>query len=50
MLPTAERIREVTGVQAHALPDEVLASGEPVVLRGLAAGWPMVGRVAAHRV
>ena len=42
MLPSAERIREVAGADPLALPDEVLGSTEPLVLRGLAAGWPMV--------
>jgi len=42
MLPNAEHIREVAGVDPRALPDEVLESTEPLVLRGLAAGWPMV--------
>jgi hypothetical protein len=42
MLPSAERIREVAGADPLALPDEVLESTEPLVLRGLAAGWPMV--------
>jgi hypothetical protein len=42
MLQNAEPIREVAGVDARALPDAVLESTEPVVLRGLAAGWPMV--------
>jgi hypothetical protein len=38
----AERIRELEGLNPRALPDEVLASTEPLVLRGLAADWPMV--------
>ena len=42
MLPTAERIREVAGVDPRALPDVVLASTEPLVLRGLAADWGML--------
>jgi hypothetical protein len=42
MLPNAERIREVAGVDPRALPDEVLESTEPMVLRGLATHWPMV--------
>src|SRR5688572_16042964 len=42
MLPDAERIREIAGVDPRALPDEVLESVKPLVLRGLAAGWPMV--------
>jgi len=42
MLPNAERIREVAGVDPRALPDEVLASTEPLVLRDLAADWGIV--------
>ena len=42
MSRNAEHIREVSGVDPRALPDEVLASTEPLLLRGLAAGWPMV--------
>ena len=42
MLQNAERIRELAGVDPRALPDEVLNSTEPRVLRGLAADWPMV--------
>ncbi|HLA70611.1 MAG TPA: cupin-like domain-containing protein [Steroidobacteraceae bacterium] len=42
MPPTAESIRAVAGVDPRALPDEVLESTEPLVLRGLAADWPMV--------
>jgi hypothetical protein len=38
----AASIREVTGVDPRALPDEVLESGEPLVVRGLAAHWPIV--------
>jgi hypothetical protein len=38
----AERIREVAGVDPRALPDEVLESIEPLVLRGLASDWPLV--------
>jgi hypothetical protein len=42
MLQTAEKIREIGGVDAHALPDGLLESTEPVVMRGLVAHWPMV--------
>jgi hypothetical protein len=45
MPPTAEQIREVAGADPRALPDEVLESTEPLVLRGLAADWPMVRAV-----
>ena len=42
MLRNADKIREVSGVDARALPDELLTATEPVVLRGLVAHWPMV--------
>jgi hypothetical protein len=35
-------LREVTGVDPRALPDSLLESTEPVVVRGLAAHWPVV--------
>ena len=34
--------REVTGFQPGTVDDEILSSAEPLVLRGLAAEWPMV--------
>ncbi|HET9472331.1 MAG TPA: cupin-like domain-containing protein [Steroidobacteraceae bacterium] len=54
MFPNAEKIREVTGVDARALPADLLESTEPVVLRGLVTHWPMVRAAlesaqAAHR-
>lgn len=42
MLPGADRIEERTGIPPDAVPDEVLLSGQPLVLRGLVADWPMV--------
>jgi hypothetical protein len=42
MLPSADRVQALTGVDARALPDEVLTSTRPLVLRGLAAHWPAV--------
>lgn len=39
---SAAEIREVTGIDPRALPDEVLASTQPLVLRGLADAWPLV--------
>jgi hypothetical protein len=42
MLPNAEKIRELAGVDARALPAGLLESTEPVVLRGLVSHWPMV--------
>ncbi len=35
-------MREVHGVDPSAIPDEILTATEPVVLRGLASGWPAV--------
>ncbi len=35
-------IREVSGVDARALPDSLLESAEPLVVRGLVTGWPLV--------
>ncbi len=42
MLPDAAPVREAGGVDPRALPDDILRSTEPLVLRGLAADWPMV--------
>jgi hypothetical protein len=42
MLPIAERVRERADAQARALPDELLESTQPLVLRGIAADWPVV--------
>lgn len=41
MLASAKRIPEITGVDPRALPDDVLLSTQPVVLKGLVADWPM---------
>jgi len=42
MLPPASPIAELSGIEARALPDELLCGTEPVVLRGLVADWPAV--------
>ncbi|WP_129641126.1 cupin-like domain-containing protein [Peristeroidobacter agariperforans] len=42
MLASARRIPEIAGVDPRALPDDVLLSTQPVVLKGLVADWPMV--------
>jgi hypothetical protein len=42
MLPVAKRIREVSSLRPQDLGPEILASTEPIVLRGLVADWPMV--------
>jgi hypothetical protein len=42
MPAAADTIEEVAGVDPRALPDRVLDSTRPLVLRGLAADWPVV--------
>ena len=42
MLNVAQQVAEVAGVDARHLPDSVLKSTQPVVLRGLVAYWPFV--------
>jgi hypothetical protein len=42
MLATAKKIPEIAGVDPRALPDDVLLSTQPLVLKGLVADWPMV--------
>jgi len=42
MLQTAEKIREIGGLDARALPAGLLESTEPLVLRGLVSHWPVV--------
>jgi hypothetical protein len=41
MLPPGN-IRELTGIDSRAVPDSVLQSTEPLVLRGLVSHWPLV--------
>ncbi len=41
MLPPGN-IRELTGIDARAIPDSVLLSTGPLVLRGLVSHWPLV--------
>lgn len=49
MLPIDKRVREISGIDWRAVPDDVLRSNEPVVLRNLVADWPLVhaGRESA---
>jgi len=42
MLPVDNHIPEISGIDPQALPEELLRSGQPVVLRGLVEHWPMV--------
>ena len=42
MLPAAKPIREIAGLTPRDLGPGILEATEPVVLRGLVAGWPMV--------
>lgn len=41
MLAISKTIAEVTGCTPDTIPPEVLASTEPLVLKGLAADWPI---------
>lgn len=38
----AEPIRELVGLDARTLPDDILSSPEPLVLRGVVSHWPFV--------
>ena len=42
MLNIDRQPREVSGIAADAIPQEILTSDQPLLLRGLAAGWPLV--------
>lgn len=42
MLPIARQVREIAGLRPGELGPEILASTEPLLLRGLVADWPMV--------
>lgn len=42
MLAISNKIPELTGVDPNALPDYVLTSAQPIVLKGLVANWPIV--------
>ena len=35
------KVKELAGIRPRELPDELLKSAQPVVLRGLVASWPM---------
>jgi len=49
-MPDITNVREIKGVDPGAIPDSLLCSTEPIVLRGLAADWPLVqaGRESAQ--
>jgi len=42
MLAIKKSVREVSGIKPDALPEEVLASTEPLLLKDLVADWPLV--------
>lgn len=42
MLEIDRKVNEVQGVRPDAVPDEILTSTEPLVLRGLVSDWPFV--------
>jgi cupin-like protein len=41
MLAISRQIREISGIDSRALPDDVLTSTQPLVLRGVVAHWPV---------
>jgi cupin-like protein len=41
MLAISTKVREVAGIGPRELPDELLKSTQPVVVRGLVASWPV---------
>ncbi|KFI08787.1 cupin-like domain-containing protein [Massilia sp. BSC265] len=49
MLPEPAPIRALDGGAQGVLSDALLASTEPVVLRGLASSWPMVAKARASQ-
>lgn len=42
MLAISDKVPQLSGVDPQALPDDVLRSTRPVVLKGLVANWPVV--------
>jgi hypothetical protein len=41
MLAISRQIREISGLDSRALPDDILTSTQPLVLRGVVAHWPV---------
>jgi hypothetical protein len=42
MLPIADKIQEITGLDPQSLPEELLTRTEPAILRCLVSSWPVV--------
>ena len=42
MLTIEKTVRQVTGLKPDRLPEEVLRSDEPLLLKDLVADWPLV--------
>ncbi len=42
MLGIEKSVRELTGVKPGILPNEILSSAEPLLLKGMVADWPVV--------
>ena len=42
MLTINKKIKEITGCSANDIPEHILISTEPLVLKGLVADWPIV--------
>ena len=42
MLNIKENVKEIRGISPHEMPDEILRSTQPLLLKGLVGDWPMV--------
>jgi hypothetical protein len=42
VLNIKENVKEIRGISPHEMPDEILRSTQPLLLKGLVGDWPMV--------
>ena len=42
MLQIENRVREIDGIRHDSIPDEILTSTQPLLLKGLVSDWPVV--------
>ena len=41
MLDIKTRVKEIHGIDPNNIPPEILASDQPLILKGLAGNWPL---------
>lgn len=41
MLAIPTLVKEIHGIDPHNIPPEILASEQPLILKGLASNWPL---------